>query len=69
MDETLEAENIERSSLKTTNPNHMSVIALETQTALLQIRSRVLTFCKNVISSQGIFYDYNDVQSTLVLIS
>lgn len=48
----MEAENFDNSSMDTP-PNQMSVSALETQNALLQIRSRALTFCKNVISSQG----------------
>ena len=53
MNQTMEAENFENTSMMDTPPNQMSVGALETQNALLQIRSRALTFCKNVISSQG----------------
>ena len=50
----MEAENFENTSMMDT-PNQMSVSALETQNALLQIRSRALTFCKNVVSSQGVW--------------
>lgn len=52
MNQTMEAENLNNTSMNTP-PNQMGVSALETQNALLQIRSRALTFCKNVISSQG----------------
>lgn len=54
MNQTMEAENFENTSMMDT-PNQMSVSALETQNALLQIRSRALTFCKNVVSSQGVW--------------
>ena len=53
MNQTMEAENFENTSMMDT-PTQMSVSALETQNALLQIRSRALTFCKNVVSSQGV---------------
>jgi len=58
MNQTLQAENLDSSMITSPSANQMSVTALETQNALLQIRSRVLTFCKNVISSQGLSGPY-----------
>lgn len=55
MTHAIEAESMMEDSSMASPPSQMSVGALETQNALLQIRSRALTFCKNVISSQGEF--------------
>ncbi|XP_057313200.1 nuclear pore complex protein Nup205-like isoform X1 [Hydractinia symbiolongicarpus] len=42
----------------TTKSSPLNVTALETRNTLLQIRTRILTFCKNIISSQGLSGPY-----------